>query len=99
MTANAVGQELEAALGDAFARIAAAERYARAGPGGTLILSAVPSFAAQWLVLRLGRFRARNPEIDLRCPRPTSLPTSSATRSSWRSGMGAAAGRACTLSG
>jgi LysR family glycine cleavage system transcriptional activator len=29
-------------------------------------LSTVPSFAAKWLVPRLGRFRAAHPEIDLR---------------------------------
>jgi LysR family transcriptional regulator, glycine cleavage system transcriptional activator len=30
-----------------------------------LVLSIVPSFGANWLVPRLGRFRARHPEIDL----------------------------------
>src|ERR671924_419476 len=36
------------------------------GAGGALNLSTVPSFAAKWLVPRLGRFRAAHPEIDLR---------------------------------
>src|SRR6185436_14433580 len=31
-----------------------------------LTVSVVPSFAARWLVPRLGRFRKRHPEIDVR---------------------------------
>ena len=42
-------------------------RQARRGDrAGTLTISVEPSFAVRWLVLRLGRFRASNPEIDLR---------------------------------
>ena len=64
---TAVGQQLEAALGDAFARMARAVRLARQGDrGAALNVSVEPSFAVRWLVLRLGRFHAAHPEIDLR---------------------------------
>jgi LysR family transcriptional regulator, glycine cleavage system transcriptional activator len=55
------------AVRDAFARLeaATAELLARRA-SGTLTASVVPSFAAKWLVPRLGRFRAANPDIDLR---------------------------------
>ena len=55
------------AVRDAFARLeaATAELLARR-TGGTLTASVVPSFAAKWLVPRLGRFRAADPDIDLR---------------------------------
>ena len=44
----------------------ATEQLSASGAGGALNLSTVPSFAAKWLVPRLGRFRAAHPEIDLR---------------------------------
>jgi LysR family glycine cleavage system transcriptional activator len=70
--ATAVGEQLEAALSDAFARMARAVQQARLGDrAGLLTVSVEPSFAARWLVLRLGRFRAAHPEIDLRLS-PTS---------------------------
>jgi LysR family glycine cleavage system transcriptional activator len=55
------------AVRDAFDRIdaATAELIAARG-GGPVTASVVPSFAARWLVPRLGRFRAAHPEIDLR---------------------------------
>jgi LysR family transcriptional regulator, glycine cleavage system transcriptional activator len=55
------------AVRDAFARLeaATAELLARR-TGGTLTATVLPSFAAKWLVPRLGRFRAANPDIDLR---------------------------------
>ena len=37
-----------------------------AGATGSLTVSVLPSFAAAWLVPRLGRFRERHPDIDLR---------------------------------
>jgi len=53
-------------LCDAFDRLEDAARSVR-GRAATprLVLSVVPSFGANWLVPRLGRFRARHPEIDL----------------------------------
>lgn len=42
------------------------ERLARAGVPGVLTVSVSPSFAAKWLVPRLGRFLRAHPAIDLR---------------------------------
>jgi LysR family transcriptional regulator, glycine cleavage system transcriptional activator len=51
----------------AFARIAEATRRLQAlDAGGALNASVLPSFAAKWLLPRLGRFQAAHPEIDLR---------------------------------
>jgi LysR family glycine cleavage system transcriptional activator len=71
---SSVGLELEAALTDAFARIArAVQRVRNADRAGILTLSVEPSFAARWLVLRLGRFGAAHPEIDLRLAATSAL--------------------------
>lgn len=54
-------------LSDAFSGIHAAVRRLRAhNDTGTLTATASPSFAAKWLVLRLHRFQAQHPEIDVR---------------------------------
>jgi len=54
-------------LSDAFAGIQAAVRRLRAhNDTGTLTVTASPSFAAKWLVLRLHRFQERSPEVDVR---------------------------------
>lgn len=54
-------------LSDAFAGIRAALRRLRAhNDTGTLNVTASPSFAAKWLVLRLHAFQAQCPEIDVR---------------------------------
>jgi LysR family transcriptional regulator, glycine cleavage system transcriptional activator len=72
--ASAAGAELEAALTDAFGRIERAVERARGGDRvGILTVSVEPSFAARWLVLRLGRFRAAHPEIDLRLAATTAV--------------------------
>lgn len=44
----------------------ATARLAKKDPSGPLTVSVLPSFAARWLVPRLGRFRRAHPEIDLR---------------------------------
>ncbi len=44
----------------------ATERLFRKDSTGTLTISTMPSFAAKWLVLRLGRFQAEHPELDVR---------------------------------
>jgi LysR family glycine cleavage system transcriptional activator len=44
----------------------AQERLARAAAPGVLTVSVSPSFAAKWLVPRLGRFLRAHPAIDLR---------------------------------
>ncbi|HEV8679583.1 MAG TPA: transcriptional regulator GcvA [Stellaceae bacterium] len=54
-------------LSDAFAGIQAAVRRLRAhNETGTLTVTASPSFAAKWLVLRLHRFQASWPDVDVR---------------------------------
>jgi LysR family glycine cleavage system transcriptional activator len=61
------GQALAPVLRDAFERITETVRRlpGRERPG-TLTISVLPSFAAKWLVPRLGRFQQRHPEIDVR---------------------------------
>jgi LysR family glycine cleavage system transcriptional activator len=59
---------------DAFDQIAAAtEQLAAGGSGGRLTVSVLPSFAAKWLVPRLGRFRAAHPDVDLRISASSQL--------------------------
>jgi len=54
-------------LSEAFAEIRASVRRLRAhNDTGTLTVTASPSFAAKWLVLRLHRFQEKWPEIDVR---------------------------------
>jgi len=54
-------------LSDAFAEIQASLRRLRAhNDTGTLTVTASPSITAKWLVPRLHRFQAENPEIDVR---------------------------------
>ena len=61
------GQAYLPDLRDAFDRIDAATRRLRAADdSGPLTVSVLPSFAAKWLVPRLGRFRAVAPDIDVR---------------------------------
>jgi LysR family transcriptional regulator, glycine cleavage system transcriptional activator len=60
-------QVLLPGLSDAFAGIRAALRRLRAhNATGTLTVTASPSFAGKWLVLRLHRFQQLHPEIDVR---------------------------------
>ena len=54
------------ALREAFDRLAeAASLLTAAVDGRRLTLTAAPSFAAKWLVPRLGRFEALHPEVDV----------------------------------
>src|ERR1700692_4536631 len=54
-------------LTEAFAGIQSSVRRLRAhNDTGTLTVTASPSFAAKWLVVRLHRFQERWPEIDVR---------------------------------
>jgi LysR family transcriptional regulator, glycine cleavage system transcriptional activator len=54
-------------LSEAFAGIQSSVRRLRAhNDTGTLTVTASPSFAAKWLVLRLHRFQEQCPEIDVR---------------------------------
>jgi LysR family glycine cleavage system transcriptional activator len=60
------GQSYLPALTGAFDAIdAATRRLAQVDRAGVLTVSVLPSFAAKWLVPRLGRFRERHPDIDV----------------------------------
>ena len=62
-------------LSDAFAGIHASVRRLRAhNDTGTLTITASPSIAAKWLVLRLHRFQAQYPDIDVRILGRSSAP-------------------------
>ncbi|PKP77779.1 MAG: LysR family transcriptional regulator, partial [Alphaproteobacteria bacterium HGW-Alphaproteobacteria-3] len=60
------GQKLVPVLTAAFEQMADAWTQAGAKDNATLTVSVEPSFAARWLVLRLGKFNRANPEIELR---------------------------------
>jgi LysR family glycine cleavage system transcriptional activator len=61
------GQRYARALTDAFTRLAdATARLHAPVQRRILTVSVLPSFAARWLVPRLGRFRAQHPNIDVR---------------------------------
>lgn len=61
------GQEYLPSVHKAFDLVAEATRRLLARDArGTLTVSVLPSFAARWLVARLGRFHERWPEISLR---------------------------------
>jgi LysR family glycine cleavage system transcriptional activator len=61
------GQVFAGAVRQALGQIAeAADRAKRQDVTGALNVSCLPSFAAAWLVPRLGRFRSKHPEIDVR---------------------------------
>ena len=53
-------------LAEGFALIAKAARAMREGNGRRfLVINSAPSFAATWLVGRIGKFKARHPETDV----------------------------------
>ena len=60
------GEKLLPVLTAAFDQIADGWRQAGAADTGALCVSVEPSFAARWLVLRLGKFNRAHPEIELR---------------------------------
>jgi len=62
---TAAGTALLAALDRAFGIMTSSIAAARAGDPGWLRTSALPSFTEVWLIPRLGRFRARHPDIAL----------------------------------
>lgn len=62
-----VGQAYLPTVREGFERlIEGTDRLHRRDRGGVLTITAVASFAAKWLVPRLGRFQAQHPEIDVR---------------------------------
>jgi LysR family glycine cleavage system transcriptional activator len=61
------GQEFVGEVRKALSHLATAvEKLAAPDAGGPLTISVLPSFASKWLVPRLGRFREKHPEIDVR---------------------------------
>ena len=53
-------------LAEGFALLAKAARAMREGKGRRfLVINSTPSFAATWLVGRIGKFKARHPETDV----------------------------------
>lgn len=60
------GQALSVAATEAFRRIAEAYEAARTGGQGTLSISTIPTFAANWLALHLGDFQMDHPKIAVR---------------------------------
>ncbi|MBI1208791.1 MAG: transcriptional regulator GcvA [Azospirillum sp.] len=61
------GQHLLPPVREAFDQIAiAADQLMRHDRHGVLTVSTMPSLAAKWLVLRLARFQAIHPELDVR---------------------------------
>jgi LysR family glycine cleavage system transcriptional activator len=61
------GQACLPGIRESFEGLAAAiARIGAAGRSGVLTVSVAPSFAAKWLLPRLDRFQAANPEIDVR---------------------------------
>jgi LysR family glycine cleavage system transcriptional activator len=64
---TAEGRAWAAALADVFARLHAANRRLRIAPRRPVVsITAIPSFAAGWLVPRLGGFFARHRDVDVR---------------------------------
>ena len=61
------GKRYAEEISDAFGRMEAATLAAsRGGKSDLLTVHVVPSFAAQWLMPRMARFSAMNPDIDVR---------------------------------
>jgi len=61
------GNKLSQATSEALRQISSAlTEIRRDEAGGILTVSTLPSFAMQWLIPRLGRFRDAHPEIDIR---------------------------------
>lgn len=71
------GQLYGGELREVFARLAAAsERVRRYAASPVLTISTSPSLGARWLIPRLGEFRGRHPDIDVRIevnPAPTDF--------------------------
>jgi len=61
------GRQLALAVGQSFDRIDDAARRLKnqLARANALTISVIPSFAAKWLVPRLGSFRLRHPDIDV----------------------------------
>ncbi len=60
------GRALAVASTEAMRLLAEGFEQARSGGQGTLTISTIPTFAANWLALRLGSFQIRHPSIAVR---------------------------------
>ncbi|MEO8673589.1 MAG: transcriptional regulator GcvA [Tahibacter sp.] len=68
------GQQLAIGVREALDQLAATvTRVRERSAGHVLSLSVLPSFAAAWLVVRLGGFLARHPDIELNLQSSTNL--------------------------
>lgn len=61
-----IGKSLLPVVSAAFEQMSDGWAQAKGEQGGMLTVSVEPSFAARWLVLRLGRFHKKYPDINLR---------------------------------
>lgn len=68
-----VGRHFAPAVTRAFELLGAAYAAARTGARGTLVVSTLPTLAANWLARRLGRFQAAHPELIVRIAASTEL--------------------------
>lgn len=59
------GQFLVPDVREAFDRLAGAVRQLKEQRSAVLTISATPSFGAQWLAVRIGRFQALHPEFEI----------------------------------
>lgn len=66
LTLTGSGQSYRLAIHEALEQIARATDQVVRQDAGPLTISTIPSLAAKWLVLRLGRFQAAHPEWDVR---------------------------------
>lgn len=74
LTLNEAGAAYLPSVKLAFDGLAdATDRLFRRDDGGALTVSTMPSLAAKWLVLRLGRFQERRPDIDVRLQTSSAL--------------------------
>ena len=69
-----IGRKYAEEIGAAFGRIEVATRdIGRVAKSDILTVHSTPSFATQWLMSRLARFSALNPDIDVRLNASTEL--------------------------
>ncbi|HIC79866.1 MAG TPA: transcriptional regulator GcvA [Kiloniellaceae bacterium] len=74
ITLTAAGRDYAQALGPALDQIATATSQVRsADHGGRLTVATTPSFAAKWLVQRLARLQAGQPDLDVRLSTSNAL--------------------------
>ena len=73
MRATEIGRQLAQDVRATLDALAAAVERVRGGDANSLTVSVLPSFAAAWLVARLGSFLERHPAIELRLESTTAL--------------------------